>query len=61
MGDGARHEALFSQLNPADTNIVISTLEANGIEYEINAGSSVVAVPQGDLDRARLLLAARPP
>ena len=49
---------LFSQLNPADTNIVISTLEANGIEYEINAGGSVVAVPQGDLDRARLLLAS---
>jgi len=49
---------LFSQLNPADTNIVISTLEANGIEYEINAGGSIVAVPQGDLDRARLLLAS---
>ena len=49
---------LFSQLNPSDTNIVISTLEANGIEYEINAGGSVVAVPQGDLDRARLLLAS---
>lgn len=49
---------LFSQLNPADTNIVISTLEANGIEYEINAGGSVVAVSREDLDRARLLLAS---
>jgi len=49
---------LFSQLNPADTNIVISTLEANGIEYEINAGGSMVAVPKADLDRARLLLAS---
>ena len=49
---------LFSQLSPADTNVVISTLEANGIEYEINAGGTMVAVPQGDLDRARLLLAS---
>lgn len=49
---------LFTQLAPADTNIVISTLESNGIEYEINAGGTVVAVPQGDLDRARLLLAS---
>ena len=49
---------LFSQLNPADTNIVISTLESNGIEYEINAGGSMVAVPKADLDRARLLLAS---
>ena len=49
---------LFTQLAPADTNIVISTLESNGIEYEINAGGSVVSVPQGDLDRARLLLAS---
>ena len=49
---------LFTQLAPADTNIVISTLESNGIEYEINAGGTVVAVPRGDLDRARLLLAS---
>ena len=49
---------LFNQLNPADTNIVIATLESNGIEYEINAGGTMVAVPRGDLDRARLLLAS---
>ena len=49
---------LFTQLAPADTNTVIATLESNGIEYEINAGGTVVAVPQGDLDRARLLLAS---
>ena len=49
---------LFNQLNPADTNIVIATLESNGIEYEINGGGTMVAVPRADLDRARLLLAS---
>ena len=34
---------LFNQLNPADTNIVIATLESNGIEYEINGGGTMVA------------------
>ena len=49
---------LFNQLNPADTNIVIATLESNGIEYESNAGGPMVAVARGDLDRARSLSAS---
>jgi len=51
------YKPLFGRMAPEDTNQVITTLEANGIDYSLDRRSGMVAVPAGDLQRARLVLA----
>jgi flagellar M-ring protein FliF len=49
---------LYGTLAPEDTNQVITALDANGIDYRLDRRSGMVAVPAGDLQRARLALAS---
>ncbi|MFK7828953.1 MAG: flagellar basal-body MS-ring/collar protein FliF [Congregibacter sp.] len=49
---------LYGAMAPADTNEVISALEAAGIEYALDSRSGMVTVPAGQLQRARLSLAS---
>jgi flagellar M-ring protein FliF len=52
------YKPLYGAMAPEDTNDVIAALEANGIDYSLDRRSGMVAVPGGDLQRARLLLAS---
>ncbi|MFT7287164.1 MAG: flagellar M-ring protein FliF [Halieaceae bacterium] len=49
---------LFGTMAPEDMNSVIAALEAGGIDYNMDGRSGMVAVPAGDIHRARLLLAS---
>jgi len=48
---------LYGAMAPEDTNQVIASLEANGVDYRLNERSGVVAVAASDIHRARLFLA----
>ena len=52
------YKPLYGTMAPEDTNQVITTLDANGIDYSLDRRSGMVAVPAGDLQRARLALAS---
>ncbi|MEE4108694.1 MAG: flagellar basal-body MS-ring/collar protein FliF [Halieaceae bacterium] len=52
------YKPLFGRMAPEDTNQVITTLDANGIDYSLDRRSGMVAVPAADLQRARLALAS---
>lgn len=51
------YKPLYGTMAPEDTNDVISSLEANGVDYRMDRRSGMVAVPAGDIHRARLMLA----
>ncbi len=51
------YKPLYGTMAPEDTNQVIASLEANGMDYQLDQRSGMVAVPAGDIHRARLLLA----
>jgi len=51
------YKPLYGTMAPEDTNDVITSLEANGIDYRMDRRSGMVAVPAGDIHRARLMLA----
>lgn len=52
------YKPLYGAMAPEDTNDVITSLEANGIDYSMDRRSGMVAVPAGDVQRARMLLAS---
>ncbi|WOJ96640.1 flagellar basal-body MS-ring/collar protein FliF [Congregibacter brevis] len=52
------YKPLYGTMAPEDTNDVIASLEANGMDYRMDQRSGMVAVPAGDVHRARLLLAS---
>ncbi|MEE4277798.1 MAG: flagellar basal-body MS-ring/collar protein FliF [Halieaceae bacterium] len=52
------YKPLYGAMAPEDTNQVISTLEASGIDYNLDRRTGMVAVPAGDVHRARLSLAS---
>ncbi|MEZ6130569.1 MAG: flagellar basal-body MS-ring/collar protein FliF [Planctomycetaceae bacterium] len=47
---------LTNSLTPAQAHEIVSTLEAEGIEYELNFSGSAVSVPVADVSRARLAI-----
>lgn len=51
------YKPLYGTMAPEDTNDVIASLEANGVDYRMDRRSGMVAVPAGEIHRARLLLA----
>ena len=51
------YKPLYGTMAPEDTNQVIASLEANGVDYSLDRRTGMVAVPAGDIHRARLLLA----
>ena len=52
------YKPLYGQMAPEDTNQVITTLEANGIDYSMDRRTGMVAVPAGEVHRARMMLAS---
>jgi flagellar M-ring protein FliF len=52
------YKPLYGAMAPEDTNQVITTLEANGIDYSLDRRTGMVAVPAGEVHRARLMLAS---
>jgi flagellar M-ring protein FliF len=51
--------SVFEGLTDADKAAVVSALDASGIGYSIDESSGVVRVAEGDLQRARILLAGQ--
>ncbi|EAQ98443.1 flagellar basal-body MS-ring/collar protein FliF [Congregibacter litoralis] len=51
------YKPLYGTMAPEDTNDVIASLEANGMDYRMDQRTGMVAVPAGEVHRARLLLA----
>lgn len=47
---------LASQLNPSDAHEIVSMLQAEGVEYELNFSGSTISVPSQDLAKARLAI-----
>ncbi|MEM9313983.1 MAG: flagellar basal-body MS-ring/collar protein FliF [Pseudomonadota bacterium] len=52
------YKPLYGSMAPEDMNQVITTLEANGIDYSLNQRTGMVAVPAGQVHRARMMLAS---
>lgn len=52
------YKPLYGAMAPEDTTEVIASLEAAGIDYTLDRRSGMVAVPAGDVHRARLSLAS---
>ena len=52
------YKPLYGSMAPEDTNQVITSLEANGIDYSLDRRTGMVAVPAGQVHRARLMLAS---
>lgn len=48
---------LFSGLDPKDAAAIVSVLEGAKIDHEVSGDGTVVRVAEGDVDRARMLLA----
>ena len=57
MATAPSYQTLASGLNPADTGGVTAVMEENGIGYELRNNGTAVAVPDKELDRARIVLA----
>ena len=51
--------SLFEGLTDADKSAVVSALQASGIGYSIDPSTGAVEVGEGDLQRARILLAGQ--
>ncbi|WP_344698762.1 flagellar basal-body MS-ring/collar protein FliF [Sphingomonas limnosediminicola] len=51
--------SLFEGLTDADKSAVVSALSASGINYSIDSSTGAVEVGEGDLQRARILLAGQ--
>ncbi len=49
---------LYSELTPSGASQIVTTLEQAGFQVELSGGGSVVSVPQEDIPRARMALAA---
>ncbi|MCL6451719.1 MAG: flagellar M-ring protein FliF, partial [Acetobacteraceae bacterium] len=54
-----RYAPLFTGLEPQDAAEIVSTLEASGVPYRLGAGGTAVLVPETQVYRARLDMAAR--
>ncbi|MEO1079350.1 MAG: flagellar basal-body MS-ring/collar protein FliF [Pseudomonadota bacterium] len=52
------YKPLYGSMAPEDMNQVITTLEANGVDYSLNQRTGMVAVPAGQVHRARMMLAS---
>ncbi|MFV0276270.1 MAG: flagellar basal-body MS-ring/collar protein FliF [Parahaliea sp.] len=52
------YKPLFAPLGAEDTNRAIAALETGGIAYRLNAGTGMLAIPAGQVQQARLLLAS---
>jgi flagellar M-ring protein FliF len=52
------YEPLFGNMSPSDNATAIDALEANGIQYKLEAGSGLLLVPYEDVPRARMALAS---
>ncbi len=50
-------KSLYTGLSPSSASDIVTALEQGGFQVEISADSSVVSVPQGDMARARMVLA----
>ncbi len=57
LGPGAAQHVLFSGLDAKDAAAMVAVLDTAKIDYQLDAGGSVIRVPAKDVDRARLLLA----
>lgn len=57
MATRTSYETLTSGLDPAETGKVTAALDEKGIGYELRNGGTAVAVPDSDLDQARIALA----
>jgi flagellar M-ring protein FliF len=55
----ATYVPLYSNLEPAEAGDITQYLTEQGISYEISAGGTTIEVPESDLSRARLGLAAQ--
>ena len=49
---------LYNSLSDSERGLVVSTLEAGGINYDIDPGSGMLSVSEDDLYRARMLVAS---
>lgn len=47
---------LSNNLSPADAHEIVSTLQAEGIDFELNFAGSAVSVPISDVSRARIAI-----
>jgi flagellar M-ring protein FliF len=51
--------SLFEGLTDADKSAVVSALQSSGIRYSLDPGTGAVEVGEGDLQRARIMLAGQ--
>ncbi|MBO9428621.1 flagellar basal-body MS-ring/collar protein FliF [Sulfitobacter sp. R18_1] len=51
------YSTLYNGLSPTSASEMVRTLEQGGFQVQISSDSSVVMVPQGDIARARMILA----
>ena len=51
------YTTLYNGLSPTSASEMVRTLEQGGFQVQISSDSSVVMVPQGDIARARMILA----
>ena len=54
-----RYSTLYSNLAPADASAVTSSLDAQGVKYELSSGGSSILVPQDLVYRTRIDLSAK--
>src|SRR5688572_31905576 len=54
---GQPKRILFSGLDPADTAAIVAALDSAKIDYELSGGGTTVHVNEGDVDRARIMMA----
>ncbi|MEM8492706.1 MAG: flagellar basal-body MS-ring/collar protein FliF [Pseudomonadota bacterium] len=52
------YKPLYGAMTPEDTSAVIASLQAAGIDYDLDRRSGMIAVPAAELQRARLALAS---
>lgn len=57
MATQPSYQMLTSGLDPADAGGVTGVLEENGIGYELRSNGTAVAVPDSEVDKARIALA----
>lgn len=51
------HAILYENLREADTAEIVSVLEQNNIEYALTDGGHTITVPEGEIGKARVLVA----
>jgi flagellar M-ring protein FliF len=50
---------IYGQLNPRDSNEILTVLERNGVDFKIDKTNGTIMVPADDVQSARLKLAAQ--